>query len=75
MRSVYDLIRRVAASDTTILISGESGTGKELVASALHQLSARAGSFVGINCAAMPGELLESELFGHIRGAFTDAKK
>jgi DNA-binding NtrC family response regulator len=74
MRGVYDLIRRVAATDTTVLLSGESGTGKELVASAIHQLSARTGRFIGINCAAMPGELLESELFGHVRGAFTDAK-
>ncbi|HTV17699.1 MAG TPA: sigma-54 dependent transcriptional regulator [Polyangiaceae bacterium] len=74
MRDVYDLVRRVADSDTTVLLSGESGTGKELVAKALHELSGRPGRFVGVNCAAMPSELLESELFGHVRGAFTDAK-
>ena len=74
MRTVYDLVRRVAGSDTTVLLSGESGTGKELVARALHEQSGRAGSFIAINCAAVPSELLESELFGHVRGAFTDAK-
>jgi two-component system, NtrC family, response regulator AtoC len=75
MLGVYDLVRRVAPADTTVLLSGESGTGKELVARALHEQSDRRdGRFVAINCAAVPAELLESELCGHVKGAFTDAK-
>ncbi|MEI6083981.1 MAG: sigma-54 dependent transcriptional regulator [Verrucomicrobiota bacterium] len=74
MQSVYRMIRRVADTEATVLILGESGTGKELVAKALHQTSRRAAlPFIAVNCAAMPEHLLESELFGHRKGAFTGA--
>ncbi len=74
MQRVFEMIRRVAGSESTVLILGESGTGKELVAKAIHENSPRKGSaFVSINCMAVPDDLLESELFGHVRGAFTGA--
>jgi transcriptional regulator with GAF, ATPase, and Fis domain len=74
MQQVYRLVRMVAKRDTTVLVSGETGTGKELVAGAIHQLSRRARNpFVVVNCAAIPEALLEAELFGHARGAFTGA--
>ena len=74
MQSVFNLISQVAPGRSTVLIEGESGTGKELVAKAIHACSARSdGPFVAVNSSSIPGDLLESELFGHVRGAFTGA--
>ena len=74
MRKVFDLVRLAGPSKSTILVEGESGTGKELVARAIHTHSPRSGApFVTVNSGSMPSDLLESNLFGHVRGAFTGA--
>jgi two-component system, NtrC family, response regulator PilR len=76
MASLFEMVRAIAPTSSTVLVTGESGTGKELVARAIHGLSGRAeGPFVSINCGALPDTLLESELFGHVKGAFTDARQ
>jgi len=72
-KSMCNLVKRIAPMPSTVLIEGESGTGKELVARAIHEFSCRPGSFVPVNCGAMSAELMESELFGHVQGAFTGA--
>ena len=76
IKAIHDLIDKVASTDARVLITGENGTGKELVAHNLHQKSGRSNSpFIEVNCAAIPSELIESELFGHLKGAFTSAIK
>jgi PAS domain S-box-containing protein len=76
MKRLFSILPEVAQSESTVLLQGESGTGKELLARAVHSLSPRAkGAFVAVNCGALPDTLLESELFGHVAGAFTDAKR
>jgi two-component system, NtrC family, response regulator len=75
MQRICRLVERVATSDATVMLLGESGTGKEVLAQGLHEASKRAGRFVAINCAAIPENLLETELFGHEKGAFTGATK
>ncbi|MBO0797556.1 MAG: sigma-54-dependent Fis family transcriptional regulator, partial [Blastocatellia bacterium] len=75
MRELFDLMARTSQNSRTILITGESGTGKELVARAIHEQSGRSGAFIAVNCAAIPAELMEAELFGHTGQAFTGAKQ
>jgi len=76
MRNIFEMIEAVAKSDANILITGESGTGKELIANAIHRNSHRAGGpYVKVNCAALPKDMIESEIFGHTRGAFTGAQR
>ncbi|MBI2604858.1 MAG: sigma-54 factor interaction domain-containing protein, partial [Deltaproteobacteria bacterium] len=74
IHQVFEAIQKVADTDSTVLISGESGTGKELVARAIHNISSRRNApLIPVNCGAIPSELLESELFGHVKGSFTGA--
>ncbi|MBO0723434.1 MAG: sigma-54-dependent Fis family transcriptional regulator [Blastocatellia bacterium] len=75
MRELFDLMARTSQNSRTILITGESGTGKELVARAIHEQSGRSGAFIAVNCAAIPADLMEAELFGHTGQAFTGAKQ
>ena len=75
IKELKQLITVVAEAPTSVLVLGETGTGKELVARAVHAASGRRGKLVSVNCAAIPSELLESELFGHEKGAFTGAEK
>src|SRR5215469_12340327 len=74
LKALFEAVQRVASTPSTVLIQGETGTGKELIAKAIHKISPRFGRpFVKVNCAAIPFDLLESELFGHEKGAFTGA--
>jgi transcriptional regulator with PAS, ATPase and Fis domain len=76
IREIFNILPNIAESDSTVLIQGESGTGKELFAKAIHHMSRRRNKpFIKVNCGALPDPLLESELFGYVKGAFTDAKK